>query len=146
MQTYIARSDGIRGESCHHNDTLGEIDGVMSCIEEVRMDMYWRHLEHTHGIREDRLCLTVFITSGIDFECRCFGPFGIIILKETNEKLHGVVTSELDRSANDAGGVAIQDQCLKTDELWSETIDTRILTTLKENGTLLEDDSSCMSL
>ena len=126
MQTYIARCDGIGCESCYHDDAFGEIDGVMTGFEEVRMDVYGRHLEHTHGIGEDRLCLTVFIACGIHFELGRFGPFGVIVVEEAYEESNGLVAGELNCGAHDAGGVAIQDQRLKTDEFWRKTVFWRV--------------------
>ena len=76
------------------------------------MDIYFRHLYDADGIGEDRLCLSVFVASGINFEFGCFGKLIIIVLEKTHKEFDGFSTLIFDGSTNNAGGVAVEDERL----------------------------------
>ena len=82
--------------------------------EIVSMDIHFWHLYDADGISEDGLSLTVLITGGVNFQFRSFCPFGIVILKETNEHFDWLVAFESNGSADYARRIAIQYQGLQT--------------------------------
>ena len=92
------------------------------------------HLYDADGISQDRLCLSVLVTCGINLQLRRFGPLGVIVLEKADKHFDGLFALKLDGCTDNACGVPIQHKGLKPGEFRSNGVDRRVWAVLEEDS------------
>ena len=96
------------------------------------------HLYDADGIGQDRLCLSVLVTRGINLQLRCFSPLGVIILEKADKYLDGLFALKLDGRTDNACRVTVQHKGLEPDEFWGDGVDRGVGAVLEEDGTFFK--------